>query len=175
MQRPAAVSPSYRRPRAASAVPALLLALVLAACDHGLAPPEAPPVGAIRAVVTYAPPGAWPPPDSLVDLRFVAMRFVPKDTSDFLQLNRLVFSQTLRHNVARDTVVVTDVAAGAFFYSGVAQRYSQDLFAWRPVGLVEADGGVFHVRGGETTEVHVTVDFRNPPPFPPRPRSDFGF
>ena len=147
-------------------LPALLLIPLAAACDHGLVPPDEPPRGAIAGTVAYT--GAWPPADSLADLRFVALRFFPRDTTDFLQLNRLVFSPSrLRTGVERDTFFVVGVAAGTFVYSGIAQQYSPDLFAWRPVGLYAADGGLFEVRAGETTFVHIDVDFRNLPPFPP--------
>lgn len=145
----------------------MLVALGLVGCDGGLAPPEEQVAGVIRGVVRYAPADAWPVSDSLADLRFVAMRFVPRDTADFLNLNALVFTpQRLALNVARDSFLVADVAPGRFPYAGVAQRFSANLLDWRPVGLVE--GGAFEVLPGATTYVEVTVDFRNPPPFPPR-------
>lgn len=146
----------------------LLLAAVIAACDHGLAPPTSVQTGVISARVSYVGhPDAWPTADSLQDLRFVAMRFVPTDTADFLQLNRMVYSDRLRYNVGAETARVPDVEAGPFLYAGVAQKFGTDPFAWRPVGLVEDEDGVFLVRPGETTHVEVTVDFRNPPVFPP--------
>jgi hypothetical protein len=142
----------------------LLLVLLVSACDGGLAPPEGGGTGVIQGVVRYT--GRWPSQDSLVDLRFVAMRFIPKDTTDFLQLGNLVFTPTrLRDNVTTDTFVVPDAPTGNYLYSGVAQHYSTALFAWRPLGLV---AGPFTVRAGETTRVTVDVDFSNLPPFPPR-------
>lgn len=147
-------------------VPFLLV--FLSACDHGLEPPEEPPTGAIEVDITYlGHPEAWPPRDSVRDLRFVAMRFVPADTSDFLQLNRLVFSSGLEYGVEAQTVTVGGIETGPFLYSGVAQQYGADALNWRPVGLVQENDGVFIVRQDETTHVSVTVDFRNPPPFPP--------
>ena len=141
----------------------LALAAVLPACDGGFAPPATTP-GAIRGTVRYA--GPWPPADSLVEVRFVAMRFIPRDTTDFLQLNNLVFSpQKLRVNVDAGVFVVPDVPPGRYVYAGVAQRYAASLFAWRPVGLVE---GAFTVPPGDTARVTVEVDFRRLPPFPPR-------
>ncbi len=146
---------------------AFLSLLLIAACDGGLAPPADLRPGAIRGVVTYA--GAWPPADSLRDLRFVAMRFVPRDTSDFLNLNRLVFNGSrLALFVARDTFLIGDVAPGVFLYSGVAQKFGPGLTQWRPVGLYEDTEGVFTVRAGDTVEVAVRVDFARLPPFPPR-------
>ena len=149
--------------------PSLLALLLLAGCDHGLTPPEEPPFGAIRGVIVYADPDAWPPRSEVRDLRFVAMRFVPQDTADFLQLNRMEISETLAYGVARDTIRIDNVAVGFFPYTGVAQQVTPDILAWRPVGLLDGNGGFFEVRPGETTEVSVTVDFDNPPPFPPPP------
>lgn len=145
----------------------LLLLLAGAACDGGLAPPEAAVPGAIRGVVVYE--GVWPAADSLFDLRFVAMRFVPQDTADFLNLNQLVFNEPrLAFNVARDSFLISGVEPGLFPYSGVAQRFGPQLTQWRPVGLYAEDGGVFRVRSGDTVTVEVRVDFQNLPPFPPR-------
>jgi hypothetical protein len=145
---------------------ALFAALIFAACDGGLAPPESRP-GSIRGVVTYEEGTTWPEQDSLHDIRFVAMRFIPRDTVDFLQLNRLVFSDRLSVGVASDTFYIPEVEPGVFVYSGVAQKYGPGLFAWRPVGLYAAGGGVFDVRAGQTTEINLHVDFQRLPPFPP--------
>lgn len=141
---------------------------LLAACDHGLAPPPPPLTGAIEVEVTYLNhETTWPP--SLFDLRFVAMPFIPQDTSDFLQLERLVISDGLEKRTprARETVFLPSVKAGTYVYSGIAEQYSSDIFAWRPVGLYVDNGGVFEVRESETTHLTVTVDFVNRPPFPP--------
>lgn len=138
-------------------------ALLLGGCDGGLAPPVDQGPGVIVAVVAYA--GAWPSADSLVDLRFVAMPFTPRDTTDFLRLNELALSPArIDVNVAADTVVVGGVTPGTYVYAGIAQRYAASLFAWRPVGLVD---GPFTVRAGETTRVAVAVDFARLPAFPP--------
>lgn len=148
------------------------LLLLLTGCDHGLSPPPAPPLGAIRGVVTYLNhPASWPPPAEVRDLRFVGMRFVPRDTADFLQLNRMVISERLRYGVARDTFLIPDVAAGPILFSGVAQQFAADILAWRPVGLYTDNDGIFDVRPGDTTHIAVTVDFDHPPPFPPVPAS----
>ena len=145
------------------AVLAAVLGGALAGCDGGLAPPADLGPGTIRGSVRYV--GRWPSADSLVDLRFVAMRFVPRDTTDFLQLDNLVFSPAgLARNVNADTFRVEGVPPGTYVYAGVAQRYGASLFAWRPVGLVSAP---FEVRSGKTATVSVDVDFGRLPPFPP--------
>lgn len=139
-----------------------------AACDHGFAPPEAPTAGTLVADVDYVDhPDSWPPAEQLRQLLFVAMRFVPRDTTDFLRLSGIVFSDPLELRVPRQQVVIEAVPIGSYVYSGVAQKYGSDIFDWRPVGLVEENGGVFLVAAGETTFVSVTVDFGNPPHFPP--------
>lgn len=167
---PAALAPRLPlKPSRLALAFAAAAAFWTAACDHGLAPPAEPPVGAVRAFISYE--GAWPPRDSLLDLRFVAMQFVPQDATDLLELNRIEFSDRLPAEPPRsaDTVVLGNVDIGAYVFSGVAQHYATDLLAWRPVGLYEENGGVFHVRRGETTDVRVRVDFHNPPPFPSSP------
>jgi len=143
----------------------LLLVFMGISCDGGLAPPAEEPVGAIRGVVEYS--GAWPAADSLYDLRYVAMRFVPRDTTDFLQLNRLIFSDPLELYVERDTFLISGVRPGVFVYSGVAQQYASNIFAWRPVGLYDVEGGVFRVHSNDTVQIGLRVDFADLPPFPP--------
>ena len=148
----------------------LLFVPLLAACDHGLEPPDAPGTGTIRGTIFYIDNGAtWPPQDSLRDLRFVALPFVPRDTLDlFRDLSQLVFSPNkLQINVSQDTFSVHNVEAQTYVYSGVAQQFDTGLLDWRPVGLYQENGGIFQVRPGEITELTIMVDFRNLPPFPP--------
>ncbi len=111
---------------------------------------------------------SWPSEAELEDLRFIAMRFVPQDTTDFFRLNEMAISQGLPTGVDRHEFRLENVQAGTYFYSGVAQKYGPELLDWRPVGLVESDGGVFTVPRGGTVTVSVVVDFDNPPLFPPR-------
>ena len=148
---------------------AILLAASLAlGCDHGLEPITAPPVGTIRGHVVYTDPAAWPPPDSVFDVRFFALPFIPQDSLDlFRDLNQLVFSGPLRRGrgVAADSFVIENVEAQIYVYSGVAQQFSPDLFDWRPIGLIGQP--FFAVVPGEVTEIEIRVDFRNRPPFPP--------
>jgi hypothetical protein len=145
-------------------VRALALLLLCVACDGGLEPPDAA-TGSIRAFIAYPPPERWPPADSLRDLRFVALQFVPRDTTDLFDLSRIAVSPGLRRLVLTDTVVLTGVPATFYPYAGVSQQFSRDVLDQRPVGLVPGDG--FLVPRGDTIDVRVTVDFRSPPPFPP--------
>ncbi|TDI76657.1 MAG: hypothetical protein E2O84_02145 [Bacteroidetes bacterium] len=155
-----------RRVRWTFTVPLFLTAvLYLQGCDGGLAPPELKPFGSISGIITYS--GSWPPADSLDDLRFIAMRFIPADTADFLQLNKMEISSSLDLFVDTDSFLIENVIPGGFFYSGVAQKFSIDLLAWRPVGLVEENGGIFEVEPASRTVVSIHVDFDHLPPFPP--------
>lgn len=167
--------PSFSNPFVAS-VPMLLrltaaviLGASMASCDGGLEVPTEEPAGTIAGSITYLNPStAWPPDSTIFDLRFVAMRFVPADTADFLQLNRMEISERLRSRVEHDSFVIEDAKPGAFPYSGVALQFSSDIFDWKPVGLYADNDGVFTVRRGETTYVSVVVDFENLPIFPPQ-------
>ena len=138
---------------------------VAAGCDHGLSPPEEPPKGTIVADISYT--GPWPPAAELHELLFVALRFVPRDTSDLLQLGRMAISDRLEIDVPSQRIIVEDVRTGPYLYSGVAQKYGSGTFDWKPIGLVRADDGIFVVSADETTYVDVDVDFDNPPVFPP--------
>ena len=100
----------------------VLLALLLTCtgCDHGLEPPDAVPEGAIRGTITYTQGTAhWPTGDSLRDLRFFALPFVPQDTLDlFRDLNVLVFSDRLAYRVLARHLITghtgsQDLVAGA--------------------------------------------------------------
>jgi hypothetical protein len=139
--------------------------LLASGCDHGFAPPDVAPPGRIVGTVSYT--GSWPPADSMRDLRFVAMRFMPQDTVDFLRLNEMAISAGLRRNVESDTFSIAGVDPGAFVYAGIAHQFDANLLSWRPLGLVEDDGGIFFVESGADTPVHVDVDFSRLPVFPP--------
>lgn len=145
-----------------------IVLLLLLSCEYGLEPPPPrPPFGAIRGYIQYQ--GIWPPADSLRDLRFVAMRIVPDDVSDFINLNNIDFTpQMLRTNVEADTFLLEQVPNGFYLYNGIAQMYGPNVFAdWRPVGLYTDNNGTIDLRG-DTVEIEILVDFNNLPPFPPQ-------
>lgn len=142
----------------------LVLCLFLQSCESGIAPPADSIGGTIVGTVNYR--GSWPAADSVQDLRFVALRFVPIDTSDFLQLNRMEVSGRLLYGVAADTFTISDVEPGLFPYSGVARQITENIFSWAPVGLVTANGGILELSSAETLHVLVDVDFAEIPAFP---------
>lgn len=159
----------FRHRHSVSAVSTALLIctlVVMTGCDTGLEPPEDAGTGTIHGTITYV--GDWPPAEELEDLRFIGMRFVPQDTTDFFRLNEMVISERLPDNVETHNFTMEGAPTGTYFYSGVAQKYASDLLAWRPIGLVEPDGGIFTVQRGGQVSISITVDFANPPIFPPQ-------
>ena len=143
----------------------IALCLLLMSCDNGLEPPGEAGTGSIRGTIEYL--GTWPAADSLQDLRFVAMRFVPQDTSDFLQLADMEISNGLNVNVETDTFIIPEAKSGLYVYSGIAQQFEANFLSWRPVGLYTDTAGIFSVSLGESTEINIRVDFNNVPVFPP--------
>ncbi len=136
----------------------------LTGCDSAIEPPDKTTPGAIRADITYV--GNWPPARQFVDLRFVAMRFIPRDTTDFLQLNQIEFSDGLPYGVASHIVVLPEVPPGTYPFAVVARQRTQDILSWEALGIYTENQGVFQVTGGDTVRLNVTVDFDNPPDFP---------
>ena len=142
----------------------LVLCLFLQSCESGIAPPPDSVGGTIVGSVNYS--GSWPSADSVRDLRFVALRFVPVDTTDFLQLNRMEVSRRLEYGVESDTFTISDVQPGLFPFSGVARQITANIFSWAPVGLVSDNGGIIELSDAETLRVSVAVDFEDIPAFP---------
>lgn len=141
----------------------LIAGLVTTSCDHGLAPVDEE--GEIHVTITYE--GEWPPDDEIYELRFVAMRFIPGSTSDFLRLNEMEVSDRLKTQVDQQSIILEEVRNGRFFYSGVAWQFSPNIFQdWRVLGLYKEGNGEFNVRG-DVVEIHVNVDFDDLPEFPP--------
>lgn len=141
---------------------------VIAGCDSGLVPPEAPDRGFISGTVSYQ--GPWPADSSLFDLRFVALRIIPTGEQDIISefgQQRVVLSTGLDRPVESDSFFVAQVTTGPYVYSGVAIQQSTNAFDWLPVGLYNENAGIFQVTPGDTTHIHINVDFDNIPPFPP--------
>ena len=145
-------------------LPVAAILVVAGACESVIEPPAETIPGAIRAEITYV--SAWPPANEFVDIRFVAMRFVPQDTTDFLQLNRLEFSNRLSYGVPSQSVVLPEVPVGAYPFAVVARQRTSDILSWEALGIYGEDGGVIQVAAGETSMVSVEVDFNSLPEFP---------
>lgn len=156
--RPSAYPPKY------ALLPALLLLLFTSGCESGIAPPDDVTPATLHGSINYR--GDWPSPDSVLDLRFVALRFVPVDTSDFLQLNRMEISSSLSYGVTSDTFTITGIEPGLFPYSGVARQITSNIFSWAPIGLYGDNSGVIELAEAEVLDIVIDVDFGAIPPFP---------
>ena len=147
-----------------------LVLMLLSACDHGIIPPESTPLGSIEGAVTYT--GPWPASDSLFDIRFIALRFVPTDTSAILQAfqnGEIIFSDGLQRRVASDSFRVNAAETGPWAYVAIAVQASNNILDWVPVGLYAETAGIMQVQQNTTTRIRIDVDFTNRPPFPPHP------
>jgi hypothetical protein len=141
--------------------------VILLSCNKGLEPPPPPPPnGSLIGIVQYS--GRWPSEDSLKDLRFVAMRVFPRSVADFTDLNNIEYSPGLKRYVDRDTFRILSIPNGIYPYSGIAQRFGNNVFLdWRPLGLYEGNSGRGLEIFGDTVRIFVQVDFSRLPPFPP--------
>jgi len=146
----------------------IIAILLLTQCDKGLEPPDEDliPPGVIQGTVTYS--GDWPPQQSLIDLRFVPLPFVPETVFDiFSDLENLRFSNRLQYFEDEGTFIVENVRSGVYVYNIIAHQFGNNILAdWRPVGVYTENYGLIFVEG-DTTTIHIHVDFDNLPPFPP--------
>lgn len=153
---------------------ALLLHGMLSACeDHGLAPAtqsESPGFSGIIRVRS-----AWPPQDSVRDLRIAAFRtYPPKDILSEVLSGTTVFSEELPYGVdSLSYRVQADALSGSFAYVVVAQNYGPDPFKeWRAVGVYTITGDftmpspIDLAEGRFLRGIDVEVDFINLPPQP---------
>lgn len=137
-------------------------------CDHGFSPPPLPPKGTIKGKVFYK--GKWPPADELRGMRFAALPFIPKETSEILtRFTEITISENLTagQGVTEASFQINEVTAQTFVYSGVVQQFGANLLDIRPVGIYKDNGGKFTVTPGGTVELTIIADFDNLPPFPP--------
>lgn len=167
--------------------PALVLFLLstLSGCDKGLNPD---PSG-FSGVIYFT---NWPPPDSVWELRLVAFKNPPTDSSililEWAKGNVLVhppigspaFKKTDSTGRFVDSIHYTVILHGLsvdeparFSYVALAWRYSgTDFFAWRPAGIYTLQRSSFIPspitipKHTFLRDVNIYCDFRNPPPKP---------
>jgi len=141
-----------------------LLLLSLAGCESAIRPPDDVRTGTIHGRVEYL--NVWPPENEVRDLRFVALPFVPRDSTDILRINDLVASSRLTYGVNSESFVVVGVPAGTYPFSGIARQRTEDLLSWEAIGLYTDDEGVFEVSEDEVVDLVILVDFNHPPDVP---------
>lgn len=150
-----------------------VLGLLLASCDHGLDPALADSDPGFGGKVRVD--GAWPPQDSVRQLRVVAFRnYPPSDILAEVLGGTAVFSDELPYGEAEISYTQQDeTLKGVFRYVVVAQNYGDDLFAdWKVVGVYTLSGddedpsqidlGAGRYVGG----VDIRVNFHDLPPQP---------
>jgi hypothetical protein len=172
-------------PRILAALPAVCL-LVLAGCDKGLAPPAPEPWTEFSGFSGVLHFQNWPPLDSVQELRVVAFRHFPSDSSSILQLlisgEAVVYppigaKSLLRYGADTISYVMTtdssSLQVGTYEYVVVAQKYGSNIFTdWKPAGLYTKTIGSFDRAPVEvvlhriTPGLDIYCDFHNPPPKP---------
>jgi hypothetical protein len=164
-----------------------LVLFVFPGCDKGLEPIDNP--SGFSGTIRFR---NWPTPDNVYELRLIAFKEFPRDSSGILQLllqNKLdVYpplgspafkkfdSSGTRHVDSIQysfTTQGTTLKVANYEYIVVGWRYSAtNLFAWRPAGLVAIAPNSFEPKPLRVllhkiaTNVDIEVDFSNPPPTP---------
>jgi hypothetical protein len=147
---------------------------ILSACDEGLAPDpvdaQTPGLGGTLTVTS-----AWPPADSVRDLRIVAFRnYPPVDILTEVLGGTAQFSEQLVFGASPQSWrIVLDGMKGRFEYVVAAQQFGGNLFQdWRVVGVYTATGDVNQPTavdlgdGRYIGDLEIKVDFTNLPPQP---------
>ncbi len=157
----------------------LLLWGITSGCDQGLAPPPRELPTGIRGTVTFL--SAWPPPDSVQELRVVAFqRFPLGDSSSIIAevlAGRAFFSDTLPRFVDSTdyAILLHPPFPDTLRYIAVAWRYGPRLFAdWLVAGVYTAEirddtlipGTVRVIPHRILEHIDIAVDFAHLPPQP---------
>ncbi|PLX22646.1 MAG: hypothetical protein C0600_16270 [Ignavibacteria bacterium] len=147
--------------------------LGIAACDHGLSPLNARSDPGIAGILRIR--SAWPPADSVRDLRVVAFRnYPPNDILTEVITGSAVFSDEIPYGEEEIPYIITaEALAGVFEYVAVAQNYGDDMFQdWRAIGVYTVTGDVQTPTPVDLAEglflgdIDIDVDFYNLPPQP---------
>jgi hypothetical protein len=162
----------------------IILCLVLAACDGGLAPP--PPAEPGFSGTVYFTPGSWPPADSLVSIMIFASKIYPLDSAavvaGLFSNPPAIFlypsiSSSLQPFFVDSILYFFPLHSGTYKYIGVVQQISSDILnrgirVLRVVGFykdstnLSQPDSVIVSDAGRVKEINIHVDFRNPPPQP---------
>jgi hypothetical protein len=162
----------------------IILCLLLAACDGGLAPP--PPMELGFSGTVYFTPGAWPPSDSLISLLIFASQTYPLDSAKvysglFSSPSTIFAYPSLGGSLPLSEVDSIPYSfplhSGTYKYVGVIQQVSFDLVnrgirVFRVVGFYKdptnlSQPGTVEVNDdAQVKGINIDVDFRNPPQQP---------
>ena len=117
----------------------------------------------------------WPPSDSILTLRVVAVRrYPPTNILEEFSAGRLEFSEPLQLNVPEQSFVIQkDTLRGAFEYIAIAQQYGSNIFEnWRVVGVYSKTGNpsspspLVLEKGRILQDINISIDFYHLPPQP---------
>lgn len=155
--------------------------LLLSSCDGGLDPiaagkeTEAKP--SISGLITYKNgPAAWPPADSIKDIRVVAFtRYPPPDIIAEVLGQKAFFTETMPVAVDSSSyrIELPSPSPSSIAAIVVAQQYGNDITKeWRVIGIYSATGDNSQPTTLDLTSttswrnINITVDFSNLPPQP---------
>lgn len=152
----------------------LCLAFLWTACDGGLEPADKP---VISGTVTYVGGAdAWPPADSIREVRVVAFRsYPPEDIIGEVLGERAYFTQQSLPPFADTSSYVIELPSPApdrIAAVVAALRYGDNIMAdWRVIGVYTTSGDqseptALDLSGSARRDINITVDFDNPPPQP---------
>jgi hypothetical protein len=155
-------------------------AFLLCGCDKGLAPLNEP--SGFSGVIRFQ---NWPPQDSVLDLRVVAFKQYPTDSSgilvELLAGRAVVYPAVTGPGFPRfvDSVQYEFTTDGSplqitkYDYVVVAWRYGPNFFSdWRPAGVYTTQPNTFIHAPVRVLlhkilqDINIQCDFRNPPPRP---------
>lgn len=150
--------------------------VLLSACG-GLDPTAVPPFTGISGTITFVGgKGAWPPADSVVEVRVVAFEVRPTDPSQVfgaLLAGKGVVSDTLPRHVDQSSYTIAVAGTPRTFeYIVVALRYGPDFqLQWRMLDVYSVTGDAAQpspltVNANDDKRIHFRVDFSNLPPQP---------
>ena len=150
--------------------------LLLSACG-GLDPTVVPTFTGVSGTITYVGgSAAWPPADSVLEVRVVAFEERPTDPAQVfgaILAGRAAFTDTMPRRVDQSSyaLAVTD-APRTFGYVVVALRYGPDIqLNWRMLDVYTLTGDATQptpltVNILDDKRVNFRVDFSNLPPQP---------
>ncbi|MDP1677166.1 MAG: hypothetical protein Q8L88_09890 [Bacteroidota bacterium] len=157
----------------------IFIFLVLVGCDKGLTPVSNTVISpGFSGTITYKSP--FPPTDSLIDLRIVAVPYYPVDTL-FQDILLKVFSGEIAYSPNKLSTLDSGATASyemlvtpkTYYYIAVVQQYGPSTFSqWRVVGVYgyslasPTPKTVIVTDNKFISGINIDVDFYNLPPQP---------
>lgn len=146
----------------------LLAIVIFVGCSGGLEPK---PITFLKGTIYYSDNQSWPPADSLLDLRLVALKnFPPSDIVTEILGGNAYFTETLPFYVdsTHFEIEISD-APVELKYIAVAQNFDGFL-DWKVVGVFSENNDNKHTNlymdAGIDKQITIFVDFNNIPEQP---------